>query len=197
MSAGTNDDPGTHDGAPGAPAAAPTPFKALFTTVHDIARDTHHTPQVHYIFADDDPDLLTAALLASLPTRPPRASPAAPHEHGDRTLLVDLAPDGHSVTAARSLSRDWAVTSAAVQEAPTIGHGAEKAAGGWMLRLEGAGAPATTASTGSDMLGGVGTRQGDALHRAEDLADRWRRELELLRAVRGMTSDIAETKSST
>lgn len=186
---------GTRVSTAHAPVAALTPFKSFFTTVYDTIRNTDYTPHVHYIFTDDDHDLLTTALLSSLIAPLPSTLPAAAPV-GGRTILVDLAPDGQSVTAAHSLSRDWAVQSAAICEAPTFGDRARKAAGDLMLYVEGAHAPVKTASNDSNVPDMVGSGVEEVLHRVEDLADRWRRELELLRAVRDMTNNTIETMSS-
>ena len=41
-------------------------FQPLFTLLHDTQTSEHHHPTVHYIFADDDTDIITEAALRSL-----------------------------------------------------------------------------------------------------------------------------------
>lgn len=103
----------------------------LFTLVHNSSSRTTHHPHVHYIFADDDPEVLTRALAASDPS----SGGAGP----TRSVLLDLAPgeDGWGVTHAASLSPEWAVVEAGVRRMEDAeGQGGE-GAGGLMLRIEG------------------------------------------------------------
>lgn len=85
----------------------PPPFQPLFTLVTDsITRTTRH-PQVHYIFSDDDPQLLTDALAdhahQHLPPSSHDSSPNASTSHNpqnpplsnhvnERAILLDLVP---------------------------------------------------------------------------------------------------------
>ncbi|KAJ5778739.1 hypothetical protein N7520_001985 [Penicillium odoratum] len=59
------DDPRTaaelQDGAPQQPA-----FQPFFTLIEDIPTAEYHHPTVHYIFSDDDTDIITEAALRSL-----------------------------------------------------------------------------------------------------------------------------------
>lgn len=110
----------------------------------------HHHPRVHYVFSDDDPDLHTAIFLRALgDSSSPAATTASPrhhHEHlhphhtnapdqhptGDsllpapapntteRFIILDLAPDGHGVAGATSLSREWQVVDASIAPAPSF-----------------------------------------------------------------------------
>ncbi|KAL1837864.1 hypothetical protein VTJ49DRAFT_3312 [Mycothermus thermophilus] len=106
----------------------PQPFSPIFTLIASTSQSTNkqtiHHPTVHYIFADDDPEVLTAALA---------------HHHGsvrdeeeddsnnemqgggirtplDRGVLLDVEPtadgSGYEVVWASSLTPDWAATSA-------------------------------------------------------------------------------------
>jgi hypothetical protein len=100
---------------------------------------------VHYVFADDDPETLTAAL--------------AQHHHGlyentgdddesngpsDRAIILDMESTADSsdleVAWASSLSPDWAVTSARVSRIEG-GDGRVRAgpSGGLVLKIEGVG----------------------------------------------------------
>ncbi|KAK3690311.1 hypothetical protein B0T22DRAFT_191591 [Podospora appendiculata] len=83
---------------------------------------TIHHPTVHYIFADDDPEILTAALAQhhheaddGLVSQAGSINPA------DRAVLLDMVPaaggaGGLEVAWASSLSPDWAVESASVSQ---------------------------------------------------------------------------------
>ena len=130
------------------PPPAQPPFSPLFTLVastsHPSNRQTIQYPTVHYIFADDDPEILTTALA---------------HHHGsafqnneednerdnppDRAVLLDMetAADGSGVDVswASSLTPDWAVTSARVSrmEGGSGGGVAVGPGGSNVLKIEG------------------------------------------------------------
>jgi hypothetical protein len=124
-------------------------FQPFFTLIEDTLTHTHHHPTVHYIFADDDTDIVTEAACRSLvqddpfitteaaglsqqqhdqesepePSRLPAPTPGV-REH---YLLLDVQPvtsdsttASYEVTRAHSLSAEWQVTSAAISSAPTI-----------------------------------------------------------------------------
>ncbi|CAI4218742.1 unnamed protein product [Parascedosporium putredinis] len=96
----------------------------LFTLIHNATSKTTHHPHVHYIFADDDPDILTRALSA--------ADPASADSEPGRSVLVDLekgADGSWTVANAASLSSDWAVI-----------EGVDGVEGGLELSEEGSGA---------------------------------------------------------
>jgi hypothetical protein len=44
----------------------PPNFRPFFTVIEDVASDEHYHPYVHYVFADDDPVVVTAAAMRSL-----------------------------------------------------------------------------------------------------------------------------------
>ncbi|KUI70648.1 hypothetical protein VM1G_05691 [Cytospora mali] len=91
----------------------PHPFQPLFTLVTDsTTRATHH-PRVHYIFSDDDPDILTEALAQhsyqqNVSSISPSGSGTAPEERerprqsstasatitpsNERVIVLDLVP---------------------------------------------------------------------------------------------------------
>ncbi|KAL2262239.1 hypothetical protein VTK26DRAFT_2031 [Humicola hyalothermophila] len=104
-------------------------FALLTSTSHSSNRQTIHHPTVHYVFADDDPEILTAALAhhhrgAYENTVEVDDDPSTPR---DRAVILDLEPtvDGSSfeVAWASSLSPDWAVTSARVSRMEGNGGG--------------------------------------------------------------------------
>lgn len=99
------DQPG-HDDDEIDPTPQPPPFHPLFTLVTDSnTRQTHH-PRVHYIFADDDPEILTKALAEysdhrtsskenirrSSSSRGSGASQSNPLPPPERAIVLDLVP---------------------------------------------------------------------------------------------------------
>lgn len=144
------------------PPPPPPFFQPLFTLVTDsTTRATHH-PRVHYIFSDDEPQVLTEALAQygrqqqqnSMPL--PSGSTANRPSPNERAVVLELVPkadanpddptpktDGHDyeVSWASSLSADWAVVSATISPiasnsaATTTPGGAEPADDGSAQRL--------------------------------------------------------------
>ncbi|KAH8682504.1 hypothetical protein BX600DRAFT_448702 [Xylariales sp. PMI_506] len=129
---------------PGSPTFAP-----IYTLVNNTStRSTYH-PQVHYIFSDDDPDLLTQALAEQHNSNLQESASGPVPDH--RAILLDLAQDaegGYSVSWASSLSPSWAVLNAQVnrisppssesESGPgTSGDNAQKKQDRFMLRIEG------------------------------------------------------------
>ena len=132
------------------------PFQPFFTLIEDSLTNEHHHPTVHYVFADDDADLITEAACRSL-LRDDATQTYAPYaeesEAGlsntsdairEHYLLLDLAPttrtDGaaaYEVTSAQSLSSEWQVLGTSVGAAPTINVEDDEA--GLMLKIEGRG----------------------------------------------------------
>lgn len=106
-----------------------SPFQPLFTLVTDSTTHATHHPQVHYVFSDDDPDILTEALARHGHQASPDASanrappPQAPPN--ERAIVLDLVPKladnshstsnpGYDVAWASSLSSNWAVVTTKV-----------------------------------------------------------------------------------
>lgn len=128
----------------------PAPFSPLFTlltsTSHPSNRQTIQYPIVHYVFADDDPEALTAALAhhhgGAYPHNDPEAEPNAPL---DRAVLLDMerTADGSGVEVAwaSSLTPDWAVASAHVSRMEAGGGSSGGVAigpgGNQVLKIEG------------------------------------------------------------
>ena len=97
-----------------------TPFFTLVESTHD---PSPHHPTTHYLFSDDDPDLITdAALLIHEPPPTTKSTPGI----NNRYILVTLAPDARSIVSAQSMTGDWQVLSADIRAAPTLeGEGEE------------------------------------------------------------------------
>ncbi|KAK4153367.1 hypothetical protein C8A00DRAFT_43726 [Chaetomidium leptoderma] len=92
-------------------------FTLLSSTSHSSNRQTTHHPTVHYIFADDDPEILTAALAHHQGVAyDDSGDEGGQSDSPDRGVLLDMEPtadgSGLEVAWASSLTPDWAATSA-------------------------------------------------------------------------------------
>ncbi|KAK8061414.1 hypothetical protein PG994_007780 [Apiospora phragmitis] len=108
--------------SPGIPTAAEheqdaqqqsPPFAPIYTLVTNTSTRTTHHPHVHYIFNDDDPDILSQALAQQHGLNVDEST-SDPKSHS-RTVLLDVEPDadgGYKVSWASSLSPSWAVVDA-------------------------------------------------------------------------------------
>ncbi|KAI5370224.1 hypothetical protein Slin15195_G011020 [Septoria linicola] len=95
----------------------PDNFKPFFTLVEDPVTGEHHHPTVHYIFADDDPEILSNAALETLDT-----SQHTESFESDRIVLVDMGPDGRQVGSTCSFSSKWQGIGTSVTQAPSWGN---------------------------------------------------------------------------
>lgn len=89
------------------------PFAPIYTLVTNTSTRTTHHPHVHYIFNDDDPDILSQALAQQHGPNVDEST-SDPKSH-NRTVLLDVEPDaegGYKVSWASSLSPSWAVVDA-------------------------------------------------------------------------------------
>lgn len=142
----------------------PKNFQPFFPLVEDGSSGEIAHPAVHYVFSDDDPEVVTAASLrelgageeslnaarraksiegedmAAAEEEPPRdiLPPLRPGVQ-ERYVLVEMAQDGHTVLNAKSLCPDWAVTNTTVRGAPTFDGEDPNQAGGLMMKIEGIG----------------------------------------------------------
>ncbi|KAI1614519.1 hypothetical protein EDD37DRAFT_637967 [Exophiala viscosa] len=68
-------------------------FQPFFTLIEDSVSNEHHHPTVHYIFADDDSDIIAEAACRSLETLDPQQQQAsvAQHEHAHESEHDDTA----------------------------------------------------------------------------------------------------------
>lgn len=112
----------------------PADFRAFFTLIEDSEQDEHHHPTVHYIFSDDDPEIITSAALEAL-------DEIKESRHSDdveeRCVVLDMSPDGKSVAAAASMSSDWQALKTSVSQAPSWGDDSKKSDAGLMLKISG------------------------------------------------------------
>jgi hypothetical protein len=113
--------------------------------------ETYH-PSTYYVFADDEPDVLSSAALHALDASSVQAQREADArvlvEGGvreeERYILVSMRPDGTNVAGARSLAPNWAVTNAEVRPAPTFDGGDGEGSDALMLMIEGLGSGASS-----------------------------------------------------
>ena len=119
---------------------APSDFRPSFTNpyfcvIEDTASGEQYHPTVHYIFEDDEPDLLIAASVRTLGGReeyqPPLAEKSDKEAYEmsllpetapgleERYIVLNMASDGHTVESAHSLSSNWQISNVDVSAAPT------------------------------------------------------------------------------
>jgi hypothetical protein len=180
----------------------PPPFAPIYTLVNNTSTRTTHHPRVHYIFSDDDPDLLTQALAQQHDANMHESSsnPAI----NNRAVILDVGTDaegGYNVSWASSLSPSWAVLDASLSRISPpssdteSGNGANdspKKSERLMLRIEGveSGAMASERELrlSEERSGGSGSgNSGASGHRdAEDytsLVDEFEKKMSLLRKL--------------
>ena len=141
------------------------PFRPLFPLIEDRTTGDHYHPTVHYVFSDDDTDIVTEAALRSLADDEeeraleqsksqetqdlPERRPAPSSETRQHYIIVDINPTpvhgstGHpySIANAQSLSSVWQVTDISITNAPTL-HALDSEPDGseeLMLKIEGTG----------------------------------------------------------
>ena len=120
------------------PIATLPPFSSFFTLIEDAHSATTHHPKVHYIFSDDDSDLLTDAALHIHDSQASKSSSRTQSQQqsvNERYIVVTLDATGTGVESAHSLTGDWQVLSTEIGMAPTLEGEGEKE--GLMLRIEG------------------------------------------------------------
>lgn len=121
------------------------PFQPFFTLIADTSSSTtYHPRQIHYLFSDDDTEILTNACLdSSVPPHPNEADPISPSssrehpptaklksrskqprsnvpkERENRVLVLDVDESGSLITKAHSLTPSWQILSTTLAPAPT------------------------------------------------------------------------------
>lgn len=159
----------------------PPNFRPFFTIVEDTSTSEHHHPYVHYVFADDDPAIITAASMRSLglddtkympqegrgdndrqqtqegvsedAEESPVESPLPPPIPGvkEHYLIIDLAADGRTIVDAQSLSSEWQITDRDIRTAPSFDESSPDQ--GYMLRVEGTEVPSHKKGKGKGPAG--------------------------------------------
>lgn len=143
-------------------------FSPFYTLITDTTSSAiHHPLNVHYVFSDDDKDIVANACLVALPgsssqtssgisarsvsssldqsntnnRQHKKNSPSSSRLPEHRTIIIDLDATGTQVTSAQSLSNAWQVLSTNITPAPTWnerpGGKEDDAAARYMLRVEG------------------------------------------------------------
>ncbi|KAJ5605263.1 hypothetical protein N7510_010417 [Penicillium lagena] len=94
----------THDGASGEetgdgqdPKPTNPPFQPFFTLIEDAHTSEYHHPTVHYLFSDDDTDIITEAALRSLEAQQESLS-----ESKREQIIEGQAPKEEEVSARKS-----------------------------------------------------------------------------------------------
>jgi hypothetical protein len=168
----------------------PPNFKPFFTLIDDTTSGEHFHPYVHYVFADDDPAIVTAASMRSLGLDDTKYMPHDAQDDGERQqaqergsedgedplvestlpppipgvkehyLIVDLGADGRTIVDAQSLSSEWQVTESSIRTAPSFDESSPDQ--GYMLRVEGIEIPSKNKGKGKGQAG------DDKLNEARD-----------------------------
>jgi len=125
---------------------APPSLNPFFTLIEDTQTSEHHHPTVHYIFADDEVEIITEAacrsLLQNFHQHAPREDidtlrlPQLVAEVQEHYLVLDVRPTTNSsyeVSHAQSFSPEWQVVNTNITNAPTISEGGEE---GLMLKVQ-------------------------------------------------------------
>jgi hypothetical protein len=185
----------------------PPNFKPFFTLIEDTTSGEHYHPYVHYVFADDDPAIVTAASMRSLGLddtkymsneahdeherqqgseggsqdgeAPPTESPLPPPIPGvkEHYIVVDLGADGRTIVDAQSLSPEWQIIESSIRTAPSFDESSPDQ--GYMLRIEG------IEIAGKNKGKGKGQAGNDKLSEARDKS-----EGDIFRALDSLVLDI-------
>lgn len=128
-------------------------FRPFFALIENPSTLEHHHPTVHYIFADDDAEIIAEAACRALAQDDCQHIAAEDEENKlpppigkirEHYILLDVqASDtegGYDVSKAYSLSSEWQVTNASISNAPTIDTADTDSGEGLMLKVEGIGA---------------------------------------------------------
>jgi hypothetical protein len=163
------------------PLLPPPNFRPFFTLVEDATSGEHYHPYVHYVFADDDPTIVTAASMRGLglddtqylphdaqdgrerrrnqgseegsDQDSPVESPLPPPILGvkEHYLIIDVGEDGRTIVDAQSLSSEWQITDTGVRTAPSFDEDSPDQ--GHMLRIEGVEIPGKNKGKGKTPAG--------------------------------------------
>jgi hypothetical protein len=117
---------------------SPPDFRPFFTLIEDPETGEHHHPTVHYIFSDDDPEILTNAALEALDNQGEDAQHLnAVDKAEQRYVIVDMAADGKTVASVSSLSRQWQALQTSIAQAPSWGDDSKSEDRGLKLKISG------------------------------------------------------------
>ncbi|KAK4547156.1 hypothetical protein LTR36_001377 [Oleoguttula mirabilis] len=127
----------TYPDAPPEELLPPPDFQPFFTLVENPDTGEHHHPSVHYLFSDDDEEIMSDATLMAIDQA---AASGEQAEVEERIVVIDMAADGKSVVSATSLSSHWQALRTVIGQAPSWGDSSDAADKGRMLKLSGQGA---------------------------------------------------------
>ncbi|KAI4647111.1 uncharacterized protein J4E78_009087 [Alternaria triticimaculans] len=163
------------------PLLPPPNFRPFFTLIEDTTSGEHYHPNTHYVFADDDPTIITAASMRGLglddtkylphdapgggerrrnqgseegdEQDSPVESPLPPPIPGvkEHYLIIDVGADGRTVVDAQSLSSEWQITDTDVRIAPSFDEDSPDQ--GYMLRIQGIDIPRKSKGKGKGEVG--------------------------------------------
>ena len=116
----------------------PADFRPFFTLIEDPDTGEHHHPTVHYVFSNDDTEVLTSAVLEAIDAEGDD-SHSTPHldEIEERFVVLDMAPDGKTSTSASSLTPNWQALRTTTRQAPSWGDDSKSGDRGLMLKISG------------------------------------------------------------
>jgi hypothetical protein len=159
----------------------PPNFNPFFTLIDDTTSGEHYHPYVHYVFADDDPAMITAASMRSLGLDDTKYMPHEEQADSERQqisergsedgehllvesplpplipgvkehyLIVDLGADGRTIVDAQSLSPEWQITETSIRTTPSFDESSPDQ--GYMLRIEGIELPGKNKGKGKGQAG--------------------------------------------
>ncbi|TIA17200.1 hypothetical protein D6C80_04113 [Aureobasidium pullulans] len=117
----------------------PPDFRPFFTLIEDPDTGEHHHPSIHYIFSDDNPDFVTSTIVEGIDQeQADTSSDQPPVTNRERMILLDIAPDGKTVSEAQSLSSHWQILKTTVGQAPSwADEVSRKDIPGLMLNIQG------------------------------------------------------------
>lgn len=169
----------------------PADFQPLFGLIEDESTGNQHHPHIHYIFADDDDDLVTNAAIHALKASSSVPVEDDPHQNPDspkeRFILLDLDPSTSKVVSAQSLSPEWQITATDLSVAPSFQDHENALDGGMMLRIRGV--VGSTSNPGSEsnptaVFAEARTQANDSISDAMfNLADRFQYELDTIQKL--------------
>lgn len=153
----------------------PPDFKPFFTLIQDPEMGEYQHPTVHYIFSDDDPEILTSAFLDTLDRNELDFHADKPSDEvEERYVILDIGPDGKNVVSAESLSEEWQNLQANISQAPSWGEESGEGQRGLMLKISGRYKSRTDAV--KDIKGGnieeLVKRYGEGLDRLNEMLGR-------------------------
>lgn len=125
-------------------------FRPFFVKIQDSYTGEFHHPYVHYVFSDDELDLLTNSVLKAseqhaqgdLPVTKEKVPDSTSDKNRssiERSIIVNVAGKGQTLQSAQSLSDEWQITETSLANAPTFEYPSESPPANLMMVIEGRG----------------------------------------------------------